>query len=435
MKLLRLCILILLMAAWPASQARDLRLEGARLLQTDLSASVYSRADLAGNACALVKVAFPQAGAEFEGSVIGTVDYKAGEYWVYVTAGSKYLKMKHADYTPLMISFDGDPVGPLEAKKVYGVKVGGGAQAQTVTFKITPPDAILTVDLKEYPTVNGMAKIQLSPGEHSYMVVAPGYESYGSRFVVDEDRDNKLFVELERKAGVPGTTQPDSQESAGGAAVETFNVNGVTFEMVRVDGGSFMMGSDDGWNNETPVHNENVSTFYIGKTEVTQQLWEAVMRSNPSKFPGPNLAVENVSWDDCQEFVERLSRLTGRNFRLPTEAEWEFAARGGKRSRGYKYSGSNDIDRVAWYEENSGMRTHPVGQKLDNELGIFDMSGNVWEWCADNYSSSYSQPRNSSDRVLRGGSWDYAAASCRVANRNCLAPGDRNYNLGLRLAL
>ncbi len=223
--------------------------------------------------------------------------------------------------------------------------------------------------------------------------------------------------------------------TSGGGQVERFSVNGVTFEMVRVDGGSFIMGSYNGESNEQPVHSETVGTFYIGRTEVTQKLWSAVMGSNPSSFRGEHLPVESVSWYDCQEFVERLSRLTGRIFRLPTEAEWEYAARGGSKSKGYTYSGSEDVYRVAWYSDNSGGTTHPVGLKLDNELGIFDMSGNVWEWCSDNYSSSYSQPRNSSSRVHRGGGWNYAAAYCRVANRYYYAPGNRYYYLGLRLAL
>lgn len=233
----------------------------------------------------------------------------------------------------------------------------------------------------------------------------------------------------------PSSSVGYSSQGGGSAQIETFNVNGVPFEMVRVEGGTFSMGSYSGESDEQPVHSETVGTFYIGKTEVTQRLWSAVMGSNPSNFRGENLPVENVSWFDCQEFVDRLSRLTGRIFRLPTEAEWEYAARGGNKSRNYTYSGSNDLYRVAWYTENSGSTTHPVGQKLDNELGIFDMSGNVWEWCSDNYSSSYSQPRNSSYRILRGGSWNDNASGCRVALRSSNTPGNRYNGLGLRLAL
>lgn len=232
-----------------------------------------------------------------------------------------------------------------------------------------------------------------------------------------------------------GVAAGNFSTAAGGGNVESFNVNGVSFEMVKVNGGSFMMGSYNGDNDEQPVHSESVETFYIGKTEVTQALWSAVMGSNPSSFKGENLPVENVSWFDCQEFVERLSRLTGRIFRLPTEAEWEYAARGGNSSRNYVYSGSNDIYRVGWYKENSGTRTHQVAQKLDNELGIFDMTGNVWEWVSDSYSSNYNSPRNSSYRVVRGGFWNYDAGNCRVSYRNNYSPSSRNNFIGLRLAL
>lgn len=165
--------------------------------------------------------------------------------------------------------------------------------------------------------------------------------------------------------------------SSRGGATETFTVNGVSFEMVRVDGGTFMMGSYTGASDEQPVHSETVATFYIGKTEVTQALWGAVMGSNPSYFRGANLPVEQVSWNDCMEFCERLSRITGKNFRLPTEAEWEYAAIGGNKSRGYTYSGSNNLQSVGWYTDNSGSCTHTVGSKLDNELGLYDMSGYV----------------------------------------------------------
>ncbi len=226
-----------------------------------------------------------------------------------------------------------------------------------------------------------------------------------------------------------------------------FTVNGVSFEMVRVEGGTFRMGAtseqkDEASYVEKPVHSVTLSSYYIGKTEVTQALWQAVMGSNPSGFKGADLPVECVSWDDCQEFIQKLNSLTGRNFRLPTEAEWEFACRGGNNSRGYKYSGSNDIDNVAWFDGNSGDQTHPVGTKAPNELGIYDMSGNVWEWCSDWYANytSYSQtdpkgPLSGSDRVCRGGSWRYNAGRCRSSYRYFSYPARRDGFLGLRLAL
>ena len=166
------------------------------------------------------------------------------------------------------------------------------------------------------------------------------------------------------------------------------------------------------------------------------------MSSNPSNFKGDNLPVECVSWNDCQTFINRLNSYTDRNFRLPTEAEWEFAARGGNYSRHYKYSGSNYISDVAWYDGNSGNRTHPVGTKQANELDLYDMSGNVWEWCSDWYGSysSYSQndptgPNSGSNRVGRGGSWYGSAWFCRWSNRGDITPGSRYDGLGLRLVL
>lgn len=227
----------------------------------------------------------------------------------------------------------------------------------------------------------------------------------------------------------------------------TLTVNGIKYNMVWVEGGTFSMGAtseqgSDAYSDEKPVHSVTLSSFYIGKTEVTQALWKAVMGSNPSVFKGDNLPVECVSWNDCQEFIRKLNALTGRNFRLPTEAEWEFACRGGNNSRGYKYSGSNYIDNVAWYVGNSGDKTHPVATKSPNELGIYDMNGNVWEWCSDwkgDYSSGAQTnpkgPYDGSVRVDRGGSWYNDAGFCRSSNRSSRYPTIRGIDLGLRLAL
>ena len=186
--------------------AQTLRIDGMRALSSDLSASVYPRNDYNGRACALVKVAFPKTDAEFEGNIIGKTEYKAGEYWVYLTADSRYLKMKHAEYTPLMIRFDDSTVGAVESKIVYGVRVSAGTRSQLVTFKITPSNAILTVDNKEYTTSNGITEIMLTPGEHSYMVVAPGYDVQGSKFMVYENSANKIIIELEQKTNINSHT-------------------------------------------------------------------------------------------------------------------------------------------------------------------------------------------------------------------------------------
>ena len=221
------------------------------------------------------------------------------------------------------------------------------------------------------------------------------------------------------------------------AKVTTYEVNGVIFDMVEVEGGNYLMGDDNSTDSdEKPAHKETIATFQIGQTEVTQELWQAVMGTNPSKFKGEdNLPVEQVSWTDCNNFINKLNELTGKNFRLPSEAEWEYAAGGGTKSQGYTYSGSNAIDDVAWYRENSSSKSHPVAQKKANELGIYDMTGNVWEWTSDNYSEDYSCDRMSSDRIYRGGSWHNAAISSRVASRDNDSENTTSYNLGLRLAL
>jgi formylglycine-generating enzyme required for sulfatase activity len=199
-------------------------------------------------------------------------------------------------------------------------------------------------------------------------------------------------------------------------------------------------GRDD---DEGPVHRVELDGFWMGKYEVTQGEWERVMGNNPSHFKGSRRPVEKVSWNDCQKFIQKLeSRSSGVKYSLPTEAQWEYAARGGSQSRGYTYSGSNNVGSVAWYRDNSGKKTHDVGGKSANELGLHDMSGNVWEWCQDWYAkdaySSHSRknPTGSSSgsgRVDRGGGWSIGAGGCRSAYRNGNDPGDSFYFLGFRL--
>lgn len=229
----------------------------------------------------------------------------------------------------------------------------------------------------------------------------------------------------------------------------TERVAGITIDMVAVQGGTYNMGctgeqGSDCYDSEKPAHRVTVSDFYMGKYEVTQAQWKAVMGSNPSYFKGDNLPVENVSWNDAQEFIRKLNQLTGKKYRLPTEAEWEYAARGGLQSKGYKYSGSNSLGSVGWYTDNSGSKTHPVGGKAPNELGIYDMSGNVWEWCSDRWHGNYDgapadgsswESGSSSFRVHRGGGWSGYARFCRVSSRINSSPGSRSIILGFRLCL
>lgn len=230
----------------------------------------------------------------------------------------------------------------------------------------------------------------------------------------------------------PSTVQQPSQASPKPAAKN--------IEMVFVAGGTFKMGSDT-QNVSSPVHNVTVSSYYIGKYEVTQLQWTEIMGTNPSHFIGEDLPVENITWEEIQEFITKLNARTGKNYRLPTEAEWEFAARGGSSSNNYTYSGSNMLSSVAWYKDNSNGKSHPVGSKSPNELGIYDMSGNVQEWCQDWYGrypdGSQINPTgvaSGSDKVLRGGSW-YFAEFCNITARNGNYPHARGIDYGFRLAL
>jgi formylglycine-generating enzyme required for sulfatase activity len=231
-----------------------------------------------------------------------------------------------------------------------------------------------------------------------------------------------------------------------GQDVLTFTVNGYSFDMVPVAGGTFTMGATpeqgkDAGVDEKITHSVTLSDYYIGKFEVTQGLWVAVMDSNFSTFQkGDNYPMEYVSWDDCQMFINKLNQMTGKQFRLPTEAEWEFAARGGNKSGGTKFSGGSEIADVAWFESNSDGSTQPVGQKSPNELGIYDMSGNVWEWCDDwygNYSrSAQTNPKGANKgarRVLRGGCWRSLPKSCRISFRNYNFPDMGSDGDGFRL--
>ena len=290
----------------------------------------------------------------------------------------------------------------------------------------SPAMADITIDGKFV----GRTPLQLDNllvGTHTVKISKSGYADNTQTITISEGKTTTVNATLTKGA---------SNANIGG------------FEMVYVKGGTFTMGAtaeqgSDAFSNEKPTHSVTVSDFYIGKYEITQAQWIAVMGSNPSNFQGDNLPVEKVSWNDIQEFIQKLNAQTGKKFRLPTEAEWEYAARGGSQSKGYKYSGSNNISDVAWYEDNSNSKTHPVGQKTPNELGIYDMSGNVYEWCQDWYNSSaYSSssqtnptgPSSGSYRVLRGGSWFNGAGNCRVSNRGGYTPDYRSNSYGFRLA-
>ena len=310
----------------------------------------------------------------------------------------------------------------------------------------TPAMADIYIDGKKVGQTPQMVS-DLLVGQHQVRISKQGYSDYNSTLTVREGETSILTAKLEKLKAEQTVAVPNS-ETTTSVGNQVITVDGVSFTMVRVEGGTFQMGAtseqgNDAESNEKPVHQETLSPFYIGETEVTQALWEAVMGNKPSNFKGSNRPVEQVSWDDCQEFIKNLNQKTGRKFRLPTEAEWEYAARGGKNSKGYKYSGSNNLKDVAWFDKNSKSMIHDVKTKLANELGLYDMSGNVWEWCQDWYKS-YSRgsqtnpkgPSSGSSHLYRGGGWGRSARDCRVSIRYLINTPDSRYGyLGLRLAL
>ena len=583
--------IVLFFAAISSAIAQKLTVESFKLAGSDLTAQTQPRKDLNDRNCALIKVGLGLQGAQFEGSIVGNVENKTGEYWVYMPKGNRMLKVKHPSYAPVMVTFADYGVEKVESNRTYELTItasgnvvgpvdaGGNFYALTVS----PKDAKVSIDgVLQSSSSDGAYSAMLPYGSHTYKVEAGGYISKSGSFTISSNDMTPINVSLvsamasvsvtcptpavslyvdKKSVGVApwtgylkegmhlieakkegyrsqqrtinlsqqqkldvafnelvavqgnlsvnykpfgadvyvdgkkigqsprvfngllvGSHKVEIKKDGYGTDSKTVNIlegqtatlsgmlstnttssvasgtlssgniitipvkKGISIEMVRVEAGTFTMGAtpemEYPWNDEKPTHQVILTNdYYIGKYEVTQALWQAVMGKNPSKFKGDNLPVENVSWDDCQEFISKLNSVTGKAFRLPTEAEWEYAARGGKKSRGYQYSGSNNISDVAWYTDNSGSKTHAVGSKQENELGIYDMSGNVWEWCQDWYgtysSSSQVNPTGAasgSRRVFRGGSWRITAWYCRSSCRDILTP-DYRYALGLRLVL
>ena len=338
---------------------------------------------------------------------------------------------------------------------------------QTIELRPTPIYGMLDVNSNPMGaniTINGKSygdtptSIEnLLVGDYDVVLTKPGYASVSQRVTVSENASASVDVKMQK--GEMKNSQIDESALSVSAINLTPNwsasvtpsqravLEKLIANMVKVEGSTFTMGAtpeqgNDAYEYERPAHQVTLSDYYIGRYEVTQKEWQAVMGDNPSKFYGDNLPVDYVSWNDCQDFINKLNQLTGLKFRLPTEAEWEFAARGGKQSKGYKYSGSDNIGVVAWYTGNSGGKTHQVGTKEPNELGIYDMSGNVWEWCGDWYGSYSSSaqtnptgPSSGSSRVLRGGSWNSNARYCRVSNRYYGNPSPRYSLNGFRVVL
>lgn len=522
--------------------SQELHVKSFGIAESDLSAQTQPRKDLNDKNCALVKVQFVGGISEIEGNVITPLIKHGNETWVYMPQGSRQMKVLTQSFLPVMVTFVDYGIEKLESNRTYVLILTKPMsiieqKKQALIIKYSPSSATVLVDNKMVRGTNGVAKVVLPVGQHSYIVASDGYESEEGTVKLKAAAPGNLQITLSKETNTISTSTNDvatqhivrnqivkfsgkvvdiNGQPVIGAVVEetgTKNISvtdidgnfiikaksssitvtvtflgcvpkqvkltegtkeeitlieetykkqpsssassitipvkdGISIEMVKVEGGTFMMGATpemkNSWTEERPIHQVTLTNdYYIGKYEVTQSLWCALMDNNPSYFKGDNLPVEQVSWDDCQKFINKLNDITGRKFRLPTEAEWEYAARGGKKSRGYQYSGSNKISDVAWYSSNSEHKTQPVGLKLANELGLYDMSGNVDEWCFDRFgfysALSQTNPLGADDgicRVYRGGSWEQTAGFCRSSDRsNYGTSKNRIYNLGFRLAL
>ncbi len=454
--------IVLLFAAISSVFAQKLTVESFKLAPSDLTAQTQPRKDTNNYNCAVVKVLFVGDIIDFDGNIVKPFVKYTNETWVYMPQRTRQLKITTKDYLPLMVTFEDYGVDKLESNRTYVLTLVGNSQqqalqSQTLTIRYSPSIATVLVDNKMINGSNGVAQTTLPVGQHSYIVFCNGYESEEGMVKLKASAPSNLQITLTKEATATQQSNVSQPAVAQRHVVQAPVTNGdnisipvkdgISIDMVRVEAGTFTMGAtpemENPWDGEKPTHQVTLTNdYYIGKYEVTQALWQAVMSNNPSYFKGDNLPVEKVSWNDCQEFISKLNTITGKTFRLPTEAEWEYAARGGKKSKGYQYSGSNNLSDVAWYEDNSGNKTHAVGSKQANELGIYDMSGNVWEWCQDWYgkysSSSQTNPtgaNSGSNRVRRGGGWGGNAWICRSSYRYSYAPGFSNDSLGLRLVL
>jgi len=424
-------------------QAQNLAVQSFRMDETDLTANTAGTTviDQNGNKCALIKVETTLRGFTFDAGTLGVVktENHVGEVWVYVPEGVKRLSIFHEDYMPIR---DYDLGMMLRRARTYVLRLSASQQqaaeeaptSQFVIFQVSPANATIELNGEILPVHNGSATKMMPFGSYDYRVQAPDYMPQAGKVVVDDPKQPHVVSALLKREGED----------------RLVTVGSVTFTMIPVKGGTFQMGATkeqtgEARKDEKPVHTVTLDNFQIGETEVSQALWREVMGSNPSTYKGNDLPVTNVTWEDCQEFIKKLNERTGKQFRLPTEAEWEFAARGGTASKGYMFSGSDEVRSVAWHNRDSNRDRHngpyAIKSKDPNELGIYDMSGNVNEWCQDWFGDYTADPQTNpqgpatgKEHVYRGGSWWYYGMSCRVSRRNSGVKDVRGV-IGLRLAM
>lgn len=452
-----LLFIVLLFAVISSVFAQNLTVESFKLASSDLTAHTQPRKDLNDCNCALIKVGIALDGVKFDGSIMGKPVQKIGEYWVYMPKGVSMLQVLHKNYTPLMVNFYDYGIGKVESGATYVLTLKKPntiteRQTQKLRIKYSPTSASVLVDNKFVKGTNGIAETTLTVGQHSYIVACDGYESEEGTVKLKASAPSTIQITLLKEFIVDNGISENNNQHIEDINETTDNdrvaklLEKLNDDMVYIEAVEFTMGATkeqkgEANSDEKPAHPVVLNCFYLCKYEVTQELWEAVMGDNPSHFKGKNLPVENVSWDDCLKFIMKLNELTGKKYRLPTEAEWEYAARGGSNSMHYKYSGGNSLEYVSWYFHNSMDKTHTVGMMKPNELGLYDMSGNVWEWCQDWYGSYDKKtayyptgPIKAYNKVFRGGGYDNGDTYCRCSYRNGTAPQNKFKNLGLRLA-
>ena len=399
-------------------------------ITNDISATKFPRHDKQNKIAALIKIMVVDKVVKVEGDIIanndgGLFDDKGMEKWVYMPAGSRSLKVYTSKYGKTEVDFSQYGVDQVASSSTYyltltvkkSLKTASGAPQGSVNFGFQPVGSIILMDGIELGTTP-LIVTGVKEGEHQVEIRKSGYESMKKQIVVSNGQTTHVRGMLHKP-----------ETSLGSDPVKTFTVNGVSFRMLLVKGGTFQMGADDqdtdAKENERPAHKVKVSSFYLSETEVTQELWHAVMGGTCAPADARRPAVVSNS-EQASEFLYALRTKTDMKlkFNLPTEAQWEYAARGGRQSKNYKYSGSNQADDVAWSSENSGGATHDVATKRLNELGFYDMSGNVSEVVQDDWYNYTVQPRVNPnlwqgqwDNVARGGDYRSLAAEVRVTQR------------------
>ncbi len=472
-------IIILCLCVLSKIQAQTITVQSFKMDEKDLTANTEGTIvkDRNGHKCALIKVLTIEKDLSFDVGSLGIAKtlQKNGEIWVYVPEGVKRITISHPQFGVLNNYDLGQRVRRartyiLELKTKVSLENKSDEDQNVAWFvcgtrrelkeqgilengKILEGDfnqdyfTKLNINIdKEIKTFSNSAEILSNHPNESYQLFRDKHKQYILKII-----NPKLFWDITKYLVIQTRNFDSADNKNTGSYIEKKEIRMISVDtlnicMVKVYGGNFNIGATfeqkgDAYEDENPVHAIWLPSFFIGETEVTQDLWEVVMGKNPSIFKGNKRPVENVSWKDCQKFIEILNKKTGLKFRLPTEAEWEFAARGGKITKNYKYSGSNNIDSVACYRNNTNS-THDVKTKRQNEQWLYDMSGNVCEWCQDFYGDYVNEkqinptgPISGSTRIIRGGGWNTTPTECRVSHRKHKKSNYRNSNLGLRLAL